>query len=136
MASPEVATEVTIEQPSSLSNSSSEADESTEKQAPIQDVVESENDAVPSPITTLGLSNAEQHILVSIRRVEFEQSADGVHIGAPFTTGYTAVSNGNEDTYNSGYDFDGEIGPFNDAIADEVQYSSEEEEEDLVAALP
>ena len=58
MASPETGTEVTIEQASSLSNSPSKADESTEKQAPIQDVVESENDAVPSPLTTLGSSNA------------------------------------------------------------------------------
>ncbi len=85
---------------------------------------------------TLGSSNAEQQIVVSIRRVEFEQSADGVHISVPVTAGYTSISNGNEDTYNLGYDSDGEIGPFYDAVADEVQYSSEQEEEDLMAALP
>jgi hypothetical protein len=48
----------------------------------------------------------------------------------PVANEYVLPKNNNGGTYNDGYDFDGELGPFFDAVAGENDFSSDEKEED------
>lgn len=48
----------------------------------------------------------------------------------PVANEYVLPKNNNGGTYNDGYDFDGELGPFFDAVAGENDFSSDEKDED------
>jgi hypothetical protein len=54
----------------------------------------------------------------------------------PVTTEHVLAKNSNENTYSQGYDSDGEIGPFYDAVSGEKDYSSEEEDDDDAQIFP
>jgi hypothetical protein len=56
---------------------------------PIPNVVQHDvtDAAAPSPLTTLGSSSVvEQSVEVSVHRIQFEQSASGIHLSVPVTT--------------------------------------------------
>jgi hypothetical protein len=103
----------------------------SETQPPVRDVVQrSDADVVaPSPLTTLDSSSAyEQQNQVSIHQIRFEQAENGVSLSVPVANDYVFPSNNNVDTYTDGLDSDGEVGPFFDAVAEEKDYSDEEDE--------
>jgi hypothetical protein len=70
----------------------------------------------------------------SVRRVEFQQTEGGVFISVPVETTATmgGIKNLNEETYCLGYDSDGELGPFFDAVADEKWDSDSDDDEESV----
>jgi len=103
----------------------------SETQPPVRDVVQrSDADVVaPSPLTTLDSSSSyEQQNQVSIHQIRFEQAENGVSLSVPVANDYVFPSNNNVDTYTDGLDSDGEVGPFFDAVAEEKDYSDEEDE--------
>ena len=78
--------------------------------------------------------------MVSSRQVEYDMNAEGVALSVPVTTQMRMSLNSNQLTYHDGYDSDGEVGPFYDAVANELDskdemYDEEEHGEPVVEAI-
>jgi hypothetical protein len=90
----------------------------------------------PSPLTSQTSSTREipKEPMESVRRVEFQQTEGGVFISVPVETTATmgGIKNLNEETHRLGYDSDGELGPFFDAVANENWYSDSDDDEEPV----
>ena len=56
-------------------------------------------------------------------------------VGIPTSKRHRNITNCNESTYNDGYDSDGNVGPFLDAIMNESDRTEEDEDEDLPASM-
>ena len=56
-------------------------------------------------------------------------------VGIPTSKRHRNITNRNELTYNDGYDSDGNVGPFLDAIMNESDRTEEEEDDDLPASM-
>ena len=70
--------------------------------------------------------------LVSIQNTAYECNETGVALSVPQTTAQLQFNA--RDTYRDGYDSDGELGPFFDAVMDEPSESEDEEELPTVGA--
>jgi hypothetical protein len=93
---------------------------------PIQTITEAvPND--PSPLTTSATTADSETFQrsVSARRVEYDVTDDGVVISVPVTSDIPN-SNNNNGTYEDGYDSDGQLGPFYDAVLNEKDDDDEE----------
>jgi hypothetical protein len=77
-----------------------------------------------------GMQNSQNGQWVSARRVEYDTTSTGVLLSAPFTSDLPH-SNWNENStqYQEGYNSNGEIGPFFDAVANQREDDDEEEQE-------
>jgi len=78
--------------------------------------------------------------MVSSHQVEYVMNAEGVALSVPVTTQICMSLNSNQLTYHDGYDSDGEVSPFYDAIANEPDsedevYDEEEDGEPAVKAI-
>jgi hypothetical protein len=81
----------------------------------------------PSPITLPSHSSMGNLNNLSTAGVAFEQSDDGVQLSVPTTQSTRTIKNTDEGTYAMGYDSDGEVGPFFDAVVGEMEdYDSED----------
>jgi hypothetical protein len=93
---------------------------------PIQTITEAvPND--PSPLTTSATTADSETFQrsVSARRVEYDVTDDGVVISVPVTSDIP-YSNNNNGTYEDGYDSNGQLGPFYDAVCNEKDDDDEE----------
>jgi hypothetical protein len=82
------------------------------------------NNSGPSPLTFQTLS-VDETIQKSTAGVVYEQVNGGFNISVPTTVATRMISNIDEKTYRLGYDSDGEIGPFFDAVQHEMEYDDE-----------
>ena len=92
----------------------------------------------PSPLT-MPSNNAQSEAFqrnVSARRVEYEVSDTGVVLSVPISSQLPYSNNNNEQTYQDGYDSDGEIGPFFDAVAFQLDDEDEVFDEEEHAPAP
>jgi hypothetical protein len=109
---------------------SSQALSSISAVPPIRSIIQAvPND--PSPLTTSATtadSGAFQRS-VSARRVEYDVTDDGVALSVPVTS-QMPYSNNNTSTYEDGYDSDGQLGPFYDAVAHQKDDDDEEFDEE------
>jgi Transposase IS4/SAP domain len=85
--------------------------------------------STPSPLTMPSIpSNNESSIrereMVSIRNVSFIENERGHHLSVPQQPAALTLH-----TYNNPYDSDGEEGPFFDAVLNELDYSSDAEDD-------
>jgi hypothetical protein len=81
----------------------------------------------PSPLTLPTTNLNSQNI--SIRRVEYDVTDAGVVLSMPVTTQIPNLGNSNNGTYHEGYDSDGELGPFFDAVANQKDDDDEDYDE-------
>jgi hypothetical protein len=72
--------------------------------------------------------------LVSIQNISYEHNEDGIALSVPETTRQLECSAGK--SYHHGYSCDGELGPFFDAVLDELSDSEDEEELPIGVHLP
>jgi len=87
------------------------------------------NSSRPSPLT-FQTSSIDETIQKSLAGKSFEQAKGGVNISVPTTASTRMNNNANEETYCLGYDSDGEIGPFYDAIQNEMERNDEDEDDE------
>ena len=75
-----------------------------------------------------GDTNEPLDMLVSVLRMHFDASAQGTHLFIPIFTNICTVQCMDEELYEEGYDLEGEVGPFMDAVHDEPdpKYHNEE----------
>ena len=65
---------------------------------------------------------------VSTTNAPYQAATDGTYLSVPETIGLRGINCLNEDAHDIGYDSDGEIGPFYDAVADEQPFEEYHEE--------
>jgi hypothetical protein len=65
---------------------------------------------------------------VSTSNVAYQAATDGAYLTIPETVGLRGINCLNEDAHKNGYDSDGEMGPFFDAVTEEQQFEDYEEE--------
>jgi hypothetical protein len=100
----------------------------------------------PSPITTMSdstqnNSNSMQQpmlaTMVSVTRTPFQTTINGTHLSVPVESEMRQFNCFDEEAHDAGYDSDGQLGPFFDAVADEVPFDEyEEEEPGIIMASP
>ena len=74
-----------------------------------------------------GDKNELLDMLVSVLRMQFDASAQGTHLCIPIFANICTVQCMDEELYEEGYDSEGEVGPFMDAIHDEPDPKYHEE---------
>jgi hypothetical protein len=86
----------------------------------------------PSPLTIPPTSVESQAFRqrLSAMRVEYDVTDTGIMLSVPVTSEIPYAKNNNCNTYQEGYDSDGEVGPFFDAIANQKDDDDEEFDED------
>ena len=98
--------------------------------APLGVVLFRNNDANPSPGTVLPLAEATESadsIHVDAFQAPYQQTEDNVHLSIPVTPATLQMCvDTNFDNYDD-TDADGEIGPFFDSVADEVELDSNDD---------
>jgi hypothetical protein len=87
------------------------------------------NSSGPSPLT-FQTSSIDETIQRSLAGVSFEQAEGGINISVPTTASSRMITNADEETYLLGYDSDGEIGPFYDAVQNEMECNDEDEDDE------
>ncbi len=65
---------------------------------------------------------------VSATDARYQAASDGAYLSVPETIGLRNINCIDEDAHDLGYDFDGEIGPFFDAVAGEETFEDYDEE--------
>jgi hypothetical protein len=94
----------------------------------------------PSPITQPSIQESEegekednQQRMISSTNAEYTQSQSGVYLSVPLaaTTTHTKSLTFNTD-YSEGYDSDGEIGPFFDAVQGEEEFDDDDSDDDSI----
>jgi hypothetical protein len=83
-------------------------------------------DATETTITGESSEEAAAWQLISIQNVNYECNETGIALSVPVATAQLTFNA--RDSYGHGYDSDGELGPFYDAVFDEPSESKEEEE--------
>lgn len=63
-------------------------------------------------------------------RVEYDITDTGIMLSVPVTSEIPYAKNNNSNTYQEGYDSDGDVGPFFDAIVNQKDDEDEEFDED------
>ncbi len=73
----------------------------------------------PSPLTVPTTASNVVHFqeIVSLRRVEYGVTDSRIALSVPITSKIPYSNNTNNQTYQEGYDSDGETGPFLDVVA-------------------
>jgi hypothetical protein len=80
--------------------------------------------ASASPLTESTRSRGENESVtapVSTSNVAYQAATDGAYLSIPETVGLRGINCLNEDAHENGYDSDGEMGPFFDAVTEEQQ---------------
>jgi hypothetical protein len=119
---------ITVVQPESTSESVDDTNDEPPPLPTFEPVLL--NSSIPSPLTMSSMpsnndTSVQQPELVSIRNVSFIENEQGHQLSVPQQPeGLTLQTNSNP--YNS----DGEEGPFFDAVFDELDFSSDVEEDD------
>jgi len=107
--------------------------------APVQEICVDQpsgnrRDNNPSPLTTStqnGTSrggNSSVSAPVSIANVPYHQTTDGAYLSVPETRELRGISCMDESAFEMGYDSDGELGPFFDAVLDEANWENYDEQ--------
>jgi hypothetical protein len=88
----------------------------------------------PSPLTTStqnGSSRAGSSSVsapVSIANVSYQQATDGAYLSVPKGSGLRGINCLDESAFELGYDSDGELGPFFDAVVDKANWEDYDEQ--------
>jgi hypothetical protein len=95
----------------------------------------------PSPITQPSIQESEegggednQQRMVSSTNAEYSQSQSGVYLCVPLASTTAPKLTFNTD-YSQGYDSDGELGPFFDAVEDEEDLEDDDSDDDSIFFL-
>jgi hypothetical protein len=72
--------------------------------------------------------NRSESIPLSTTNARYQAASEGAYLSVPETIGLRAISCLNEDAHDMGYDSDGELGPFFDAVLHEVQWDDYDEQ--------
>jgi hypothetical protein len=90
-----------------------------------------------SPLTmpSTEASSALEVRRVSIHSISFPKTDNGLQLSIPMPA-HQEITQTFKESYNVGYDSNGELGPFFDTVAGEQYDSSDEEEEDTPAGTP
>mmetsp|Transcript_15692 Transcript_15692/g.22367 ORF Transcript_15692/g.22367 Transcript_15692/m.22367 type:complete len:238 (-) Transcript_15692:894-1607(-) len=95
----------------------------------------------PSPITQPSIQESEegggedyQQRMVSSTNAEYSQSQSGVYLSVPLAS-TTALKLTFDTDYSQGYDSDGELGPFFDAVEGEEDFEDDDSDDDSIFFL-
>jgi hypothetical protein len=105
----------------------SQASSSPDPSLPPLPAIESNITNEPSPLTLPSSSapSTQNEVRISARRVEYDTTSNGVLLSVPVTSDLPQANRANCSQYQEGYDSDGEIGPFFDAIENQ-RYDNDE----------
>lgn len=95
------------------------------KNAPATEVAFSNNPTAPSPLTLASdlkdrSSSRGEHVpegAITVTRTQLKVTEQGTYLSVPVSNAVRSLSCCDEEAFDDGYDSDGQLGPFYDAIA-------------------